>query len=120
MSDVKVVNKLPLFTTVSKVVLSQALDEAGRDILINARNRAPFKKGALRRESVLSVVGTHKRRVSFWVEYARFQEMGGSGGRRVRNYTTSGTGAHFLEEAGKAAVTGFAATLAKHAARARV
>jgi hypothetical protein len=116
----KVVNRLPEFGRVSKNVLSDALDEAAKDVLIDARNRAPFRKGALRRESVMSVVSTHKRRVSFWVEYARFQEFGGDGRRRVRNYTTPGTGAHFLQNAGEKAVANFARTLAKHAARARI
>lgn len=118
--SVRIIDKLPQFKNVSSQVLSDALDEAGKDILIDARNRAPFRKGALRRESVLSVVSTHKRRISFWVEYARFQEFGGSGGKRVRNYSTPGTGAHFLQNAGDKAVASFARTLAKHAARARV
>ncbi len=119
-TTVRIIDKLPDFKRITSAVLSDALDEAGRDILIDAKNHAPYNKGALRRESVLSVVSTHKRRISFWVEYARFQEFGGDSKRRVRNYGTAGTGAHFLRNAGEKAVTNFPATLAKHGARVRV
>lgn len=118
--SVKVVNKLPIYTKLSKVALSQALSETARDILIDAKNHAPYQKGALRRSSDTHAVGLLHHRVSFWEEYARFQEFGGDGRRQVRNYTTSGTGKNFLRGAGEKAVKGFAATLAKHAARVRV
>lgn len=35
------------------------------------------------------------------IEYARYQEFGGDGRRVVRNYTTPGTQAHYLHDAGE-------------------
>lgn len=118
--SVKVVNKLPVFSKLSKVALSQALSETARDILIDAKNHAPYQKGGLRRSSDTHMVAPMKHRVSFWVEYARFQEFGGDGRRTVRNYTTSGTGKGYLKGAGERAVKAFPLTLAKHAGRVRV
>ena len=34
------------------------------------------------------------------IEYARYQEFGGDGRRVVQNYTTAGTQAHYLRDAG--------------------
>lgn len=34
------------------------------------------------------------------IAYARYQEFGGDGKRVVKNYTTAGTQAHYLKEAG--------------------
>lgn len=34
------------------------------------------------------------------IQYARFQEFGGDGTRVVKNYTTEGTQAHYLRDAG--------------------
>lgn len=34
------------------------------------------------------------------IDYARYQEFGGDGKRVVRNYTTPGTQAHYLRDAG--------------------
>lgn len=116
---VKFDNKLPSFGRSAKNVLQDALNEAARDVLINAKDKAPFQKGALRAASDISTPNFLTKRISFWVEYARFQEFGGDGKRQVRNYSTSGTGAHFLRNAGDNAKKNIARTFAKHAKRAR-
>lgn len=38
------------------------------------------------------------------IPYARYQEFGGDGHREVRNYTTPGTQAHYLRDAGDTVV----------------
>lgn len=118
--SVKVIDKLPSFKRSNAIVMNDALKEASRDILINAKRKAPHDKGGLRGESEEKSVGFLKRRVSFWVEYARFQEFGGDRKRRVRNYKHSGVGPHFLRNAGNNQAEKMPMTLAKHARRARV
>jgi hypothetical protein len=116
---VKVVDKLPSFSRSAYEVLNDALKEGGRDILINARTRAPYDKGGLRADSIVESVGILKQRVSFWKEYARYQEFGGDSKRRVRHYSTSGTGAHYLKTAGDIQRDKMNAVFKKHAGRAR-
>lgn len=118
--SVKIVDKLPSFSRHMKTTLDDAVAEAAKDVLINAKNRAPFAKGALRREADVKQSKMLTYIISFWVEYARFQEFGGNAKRRVRNYTTGGTGAHFLKSSGDEQVSKLAATVKKHALRIRV
>lgn len=118
---VKVVDKMPIFVSGLKRVYDDALGETTKDILINARNRAPFSgKGALRRESDVSQQTSLKWHISFWVEYARFQEFGGDKKRRVRKYTTAGTGAGYLKKSGDEGLAKLKLILQKHGLRVRV
>lgn len=115
----RVVNNLPRFSRTLYNVLDDALLEGARDILIKSKERAPFKQGALRSQSETHRVKFLHQRVSYWVEYARFQEMGGDGLRRIRNYTSPGTGKGFLKKSGNEVADRINMTLAKHARRAR-
>lgn len=60
--------------------------------------RTPKKTGSLRNEILKQVLGL-KGKVVWGVNYAIFQEK-----RQFRNYTTSGTGPHFAENAVKIVV----------------
>ena len=100
MSNVTVIDKLPLFAIMSRAALNNALREAARDGLIDAKEHAPFSKGDLRGVTDVHEFKLLTWRISFWMEYARFQEFGGDSKRQVRNYSTAGTGAHFLKNAG--------------------
>jgi len=115
---VTVIDKLPTFSKSLRSVYEDALAEGARDALIKARNRAPFKHGPLRANSDHHSVAPLLQRISFWIEYARFQEFGGDGSRRVRNYTTAGTGAHFLQQAGDEELKNLPARFLKHGVRA--
>lgn len=115
----KVNDRLPNFRRSLYRVLDDAIGEAAKDTLIDAKNKAPYKDGALRRESDTRQMSMAKHRVSFWVEYARFQEFGGDARRRVRNYSTGGTGKAYLKTAGDNQGKKLVITLKKHAARAR-
>lgn len=117
---VKVTDKMPFFTKALKAVYDDAVSETAKDVLIDAKNHAPFDKGGLRRESEVSQETPLRWRVTFWIEYARFQEFGGDKKRRVRNYKTAGTGAHFLKNAGDAGMTKLRLALSKHGLRIRV
>lgn len=110
-------DRLPDFKRSLYGVLNTALAETAKDILIVSRNRAPFDKGALRRESETKQIKPLYHRVSYFVEYARFQEFGGDSKRRIRNYSTSGTGAHFLERTGDEKTAALRDTIIKHTAR---
>lgn len=99
--SVKVTNKLPAFAAKSKTMLNEALRTAATDTLISAKSNAPYNKGGLRANSYSTMERLLHWRVYFTIEYARFQEFGGDANRRVRNYSSPGTGAHFLRDAGE-------------------
>lgn len=115
-----VIDKMPEFRVAAKAVLADGLKEAARDTLVKARRKAPFQKGPLRSNSDHHGITPFLQRVSFWIEYARFQEFGGDSKRRVRRYSTSGTGAHFLRDSGNEQAKKLPMIFAKHGRRARV
>lgn len=117
--SLRIRDRLPQFKRSLYSVMDDAIKEAARDTLINAKSRAPFEKGSLRAQSDFKAVKFLLQRVSFSVEYARFQEFGGDSRRRVRNYTTVGTGKAYLKTAGDAQAKKLSYTFRKHARRAR-
>jgi len=116
---VRVINRLPQFSRSAESVLNDALREGASDILLNAKNKAPFRKGGLRSDTWIKSPSKLVQRVSFWKEYARFQEFGGDGRRVVKKYTTAGTGKAYLKTAGDNVVRRMPSILKKHAGRAR-
>lgn len=120
MNAVKVVDNLPSFQRSLYNVLNDALNSGARDIHVAAKTKAPYQKGSLRSNSDFRQQQFLKWRVSFWVEYARFQEFGGDGKRIVKRYTTPGTGAHYLQSSGDFIANKLSSTLKIHANRARV
>ena len=120
MSKVTVIDKMPQFKNHAELVFNDALREGARDILINAKTIAPLDKGGLRSDSDVSNPSHLKWRVSFWKEYARFQEFGGDATRKVRNYTTSGTGKAYLKTSGDNIRTKLDGIFKKHAQRVKV
>lgn len=117
---VTIKNNLPAFAQSSFSVLNDALKEGARDILVKAKHKAPFQKGALRAQSDTHQVGMLHQRVSFWMEYARFQEFGGDRSRRVRRYTTSGTGKGFLKSSGDEVARMISSYFRKHSQRTKL
>ena len=115
----RVVDNLPRFATSVHHVMDDALREASRDGLIKAKELAPFKKGGLRGNTEAHKVVPLHWRISFWIEYARFQHEGGDSKRRVRKYSTSGTGKKYLKKAGDEQAEKLSYTFRKHGVRAR-
>lgn len=77
----------------SSIFLRTMADEIVKD----AEPNTPKDRGNLRRDIVKSVLGL--RGTIIWGKhYAKFQEK-----KQYRNYTTSGTGPHFAENAVKSA-----------------
>ena len=112
-------DKLPEFKQSLYDVLDDALKEASRDVIIDAKDKAPFLHGDLRANSEVKRVSRLKWRTSFFAEYARFQEFGGDEKRKVKNYTWSGVGPHFLRNAGDKKVSDLKHLFKKHGLRAR-
>lgn len=112
-------NRLPQFQLSARKVLGDALKEGAKDTLITARKKAPFKKGHLRSGSDFKQNAPLVERITFWEEYARFQEFGGDGKRTVKRYSTSGTGKGYLKKSGDAQAKKLVLTFAKHGKRAR-
>lgn len=120
MSDVTVVNHLPKFSNLLDSVLDDAIKEGAVDGLVNARTKAPFDMGGLRADSETKQIKRMHWRISFWKIYARYQEFGGDSKRTVRKYTTSGTGAHFLRNAGDEQFKKLVSKFKKHGSRVKV
>lgn len=118
-SKVKVTNNLPRFKDSAYKVFDDALREGARDILIISKNKAPHLTGGLRSDNDANKIRNLKWRVSYYKEYARFQEFGGDSSRRVRNYSTPGTGKHYLRNAGKQVSEKILNTFKKHGIRAK-
>lgn len=112
--SLRVEDNLPTYKRRLYASYQNGLLEAARDILITAKSRAPFDDGRLRGTTQISTPRPFSKRISFLVEYARFQEYGGDGKRRVRQYTTPGTGAHYLKRSGDEGAQKLARTLKKH------
>jgi hypothetical protein len=119
MKRVIVVDRMPIFKRSAYNVLNDALIEGAKEVLINAKTRAPYKKGPLRSNSDAHQIGKLHQRISFWLEYAAYQEFGGDGKRVIRNYTTPGTGKHYLKKSGDEVATKLRYTFSKHGKRAR-
>ena len=119
MSKVTIDDRLPQFSRSLENMLDSALRSGARDILIDAKNNAPFKKGHLRSDSSVKKNERLSYRISFFKEYARFQEFGGDGKRTVRNYTTAGTRKRYLSRAGDDGVKRLQRTIKTYAKRAR-
>lgn len=83
-------------------VMDTAMSRMIQDIATVAKIKAPFKHGDLTKEIKPERVAKFKYIVLVNLEYAAYQEKGerADGTHKIRKYTTPGTGAHFLENAG--------------------
>lgn len=84
---------------------STFLRVAADNILDNAKPNTPKKLGNLSRDVLRRVNGLHGE-IEWRKVYAQYQERGmrRDGSRRVRKYTTPGTGPHYAENAVKKVV----------------
>ena len=117
--SVRVVDRMPQFKQSAFSVLNDALSEGAKEVLINAKTKAPYKKGGLRSQSDTRQIAKLVHRISFWIEYARYQEFGGDGKKIVRNYSTPGTGKGYLGTAGDEVTIKLKMMFKKHGQRAR-
>jgi len=111
----KIVDRTDEYIARLNPTLEGALREGARDIHISAKTKAPYKDGGLRSDSDFIKLGRHHWRVRFLKEYAAVQEKGKrKGARPFRNYTTAGTGAHYLESSGDEIASKINAKFKKH------
>lgn len=117
--SVKVENHLPAFKMALYSNMDDAIREAAKDVLIKAKNRAPFRKGGLRANADFKKVKPLRQVVNFWMEYAGYQEFGQrkDGSHVVRRYTTLGTGKNYLKKSGDEEVEKLKGRFSKHARR---
>ena len=139
--SVTITDKMPQFKRSMESVFNDALREGARDILINAKTKAPHNKGGLRSDTDIRNISHLKWRISFWKEYAGAQEAGQmtvrknraltfDGGKtfftlkkgiyKFRKYTTPSTGKAFLKTAGDDIRLKLDGIFKKHAQRAKV
>lgn len=98
--SVKINDRIQEFGISARNQLDTAIMQSAVNILVASKHKAPFNKGGLRSDTETKRIVPMHWRVSYWKEYARFQEFGGDGKRIVRNYTTAGTGKKYLSTAG--------------------
>lgn len=100
MNKVRIDDRMPRFKRRMVVALDTAMRESSGKILAEATLKAPKDKGHLRADVEINHDRPLHWRISFNKEYAAAQEAGRTRGYKIRKYTTPGTGAHFLENAG--------------------
>lgn len=101
--SVRVIDKSAQFIVQNRKQMSVAIDRMSNDILTLAKIRVPFRSGNLQDQGKVEILGQLHHRVRFDEDYAAYQERGmrKDGSHVVRQYTTPGTGKHFLSKAGK-------------------
>lgn len=117
--NVKIDNRINIFASSARDQFENAIRASAVNVLIASKQKAPFDKGGLRSDTATKKVGPLHWRISYYKEYARFQEFGGDGKRVVRRYKTSGTGKKYLSTAGNNEVNNLKARLAVYAKRAK-
>lgn len=95
-----IINNIAKFLVQNERALDRALNRMAVDIERLSKVRVPVDKGQLKSSGKHVKVGPLHYRTEFNKEYAAYQEFGGDGKRIVRNYTTPGTGAHYLKNSG--------------------
>ena len=96
--SVKVIDNTAKITIDTSRKASLALRFIGDDVLRRANPITPKKRGNLRRDTLVQVLGLSAK-IKWGKNYAIYQER-----RQYRNYTTPGTGAHFAEKSVQQAV----------------
>ncbi len=83
------------------------------DVKRLAQQKAPRRSAALQSAARVSKEGAGAYAVVFDLPYAAYQEFGvrSDGSHRVRRYSSAGTGAHFLQDAGDVIETNTAAMI---------
>lgn len=98
----KIKDSLRAYMQVQKTNLDTAARSMAESIIVNSRITAPMLTGALRSDG--RVEGNQGKYGAIFgderVPYARAQEFGTNGIVVFRNYTTPGTGSHYLKNAG--------------------
>jgi len=101
--SVRITDKTGAFIKLNEKQVNLALGSMATDIMNLAKTKVPVDQGHLQ-DKILAVKkpGTQNAWiVSVNMEYARFQEFGGDAKRKVRHYTTPGTGKLYLKNSGQ-------------------
>lgn len=101
--SLKIIDKTPQFLRLTNQQLDRAMFSMANDIQNLAKMKAPVKQGHLYSRIIARRKPGLKNAfvVEADMEYARYQEFGGDGKRKVKRYTKPGTGAHYLGNSGK-------------------
>ena len=120
MSSARINDRMPQFEISAKHYLKTALKEAASDFIKEAKRTVPRNKSHLQQSIRLGSPISDGIRIISDERYSAFQEYGGDSNRRVRRYTSPGTGKHFFKNAGKNAKARLPYLFKKHGSRARV
>lgn len=109
--SVRIQDNTPRLLTNSQRVANLAVRFAADDVLKYARKKTPYSGaiksrggksltggGHLRDDTVVKVNGG-KARIRWGKSYAAIQEEGVTWGKKIKNYTTPGTGPNYAENA---------------------
>lgn len=101
--SVKIIDNSKRFVMNNDKAMDRMLERMAKDIRQIAMIRIPYKSGALQRDLKQKRISSRHHQVKTDnIPYAAYQERGmrADGSRRVRKYTTPGTGKEFLKRAG--------------------
>lgn len=105
-SKVVITNNIKSFVKANDVHMNNAVERMADDTLKMAQIDVPLDKGVLQKSGEVEKNADMQYVVWFGKtgdasDYAAAQEAGTTRGHPISNYSTPGTGAHFLENAGK-------------------
>lgn len=102
----KITDNTGKFIIANENALNRALEIMAMDTVTLAKTKVPVKKSHLQssinytKVNDLNYAVYAGTKLNATEDYARFQEFGGDGNRNIKNYTTPGTGAHFIKDSG--------------------
>ena len=96
--NVKVIDHTPVILVKNARAINLALRMMLDGIDQEAFRNTPKKKGELRKD-IFKNVSANSGKIQWRERYAATQEAGVIKGRRIRNYTTAGTGPKYAENA---------------------
>ena len=102
MGRIKITDNSRAFFSKNQARIDWAFGRMVKDILNLAKAYVPFKSGDLQKSGQTTRLKALSHKVGFYTNYSAYQERGarGDGTRRVKRYSTPGTGANFLKRGG--------------------
>ena len=98
----KIVNKIKEFAKQNADAMDRSLNKMAIDIERLSKEQVPFgETGGLKASGKHQKIGYLNYRVSYNKRYARYQEFGGDGTRKVRRYSLPGKKKFYLRDPGR-------------------
>ncbi len=95
-----VIDNIKRFMKNNEDAMDRALNRIAIDVERLSKEKTPLLHGQLRASGHHARIGRLNYIMAFDKVYAAYQEAGGDGKRKIKNYSKAGTGAHYLRDSG--------------------